>query len=108
VKKDRAREIFQMAFEYFGEEEEDLERAQSIYTAFAKMESRHKEYDRARTIYKVRTKQLPLERREINPASLLTTFFSSSTHSIDYPDPNRSAYTLRIPTLRNNLVTVQA
>jgi crooked neck len=51
--KDRAREIFQMAFEYFGEEEEDLERAQSIYTAFAKMESRHKEFDRARTVYKV-------------------------------------------------------
>lgn len=42
-----------MSFEYFGEEEDDLERAQSIYTAFAKMESRHKEYDRARMVYKV-------------------------------------------------------
>ncbi|CAH7687238.1 hypothetical protein BY996DRAFT_6434315 [Phakopsora pachyrhizi] len=55
----RAREIFQMAFEYFGEEEEDLERAQNIYTAFAKMESRHKEYERARTIYKYALDRLP-------------------------------------------------
>ncbi|KAI9626138.1 hypothetical protein H4Q26_015884 [Puccinia striiformis f. sp. tritici PST-130] len=58
-KIDRAREIFQMSFEYFGEEEEDLERAQSIYTAFAKMESRHKEYDRARTVYKYALDRLP-------------------------------------------------
>ncbi|PLW18900.1 hypothetical protein PCASD_22035 [Puccinia coronata f. sp. avenae] len=58
-KIDRAREIFQMAFEYFGEEEEDLERAQSIYTAFAKMESRHKEFDRARTVYKYALDRLP-------------------------------------------------
>jgi len=58
-KIDRAREIFQMAFEYFGEEEDDLERAQSIYTAFAKMESRHKEYDRARTVYKYALDRLP-------------------------------------------------
>lgn len=56
---DRAREIFQMAFEYFGEEEEGLEKAQNIYTAFAKMESRHKEYERARTIYKFALDRLP-------------------------------------------------
>ncbi|EGG07224.1 uncharacterized protein MELLADRAFT_43256 [Melampsora larici-populina 98AG31] len=58
-KIERSREIFQMAFEYFGEEEDDLERAQSIYTSFAKMESRHKEYDRARMIYKYALDRLP-------------------------------------------------
>ena len=51
---DRAREIFQMALEFFGEEEEQLEKAQSLFGSFAKMETRHKEYDRARVIYKVR------------------------------------------------------
>lgn len=68
---DRAREIFQMGLEFFGEEEEQLEKAQGLYSAFAKMETRHKvgrcsairsehdcltgsqEYERARMIYKV-------------------------------------------------------
>ncbi|KAG0143201.1 hypothetical protein CROQUDRAFT_109388 [Cronartium quercuum f. sp. fusiforme G11] len=56
---DRAREIFQMSFEYFGEEEDDLDKAQVIYTAFAKMETRLKEYDRARMIYKYVLDRLP-------------------------------------------------
>jgi crooked neck len=51
---ERGREVFQMALEFFGEEEEQLEKIQGIYSAFAKMETRHKEYDRARVIYKVR------------------------------------------------------
>lgn len=51
---DRAREIFTMGFEFFGQEEEGVDKSQSLYSAFAKMEVRHKEYDRARVIYKVR------------------------------------------------------
>lgn len=50
---DRAREVFAMAVEYFGEEEEQMEKAVGLFTSFAKMETRHKEYDRARVIYKV-------------------------------------------------------
>lgn len=53
---DRAREVFQMALDFFGDEEAAVEKAQTIFTAFAKMETRCKEYDRARVIYKVRTK----------------------------------------------------
>lgn len=54
---DRAREVFGMALEFFGEEEEQLEKAQGIYSSFAKMETRHKEYERARVIYKVRSRR---------------------------------------------------
>lgn len=56
---DKAREVFTMALEYFGEEEHQLERAQTVYTAFAKMEARAKEYDRARAIYKYALERLP-------------------------------------------------
>jgi crooked neck len=70
-KLDRAREIYQMGLEFFGEEEEQLEKAQGLvsnttrprrepsclqctqYSGFAKLEVRHKEYERARVIYKV-------------------------------------------------------
>jgi crooked neck len=31
-----------MGLEFFGEEEEQLEKAQSLYSSFAKMETRHK------------------------------------------------------------------
>lgn len=51
---DRAREIYQMGFEFYGQDEEGIDKSQSLYSAFAKMEVRHKEYDRARVIYKVR------------------------------------------------------
>ncbi|KAG8879351.1 NineTeen Complex (NTC) component [Tulasnella sp. 331] len=51
-KLDKAREVFQMALEFFGDEEEQVEKAQAVFSAFAKMETRLKEYDRARVIYK--------------------------------------------------------
>lgn len=62
---DRAREIYQMGFEFYGQDEEGIDKSQSLYSAFAKMEVRHKEYDRARVIYKVR---LALESLSLNEA----------------------------------------
>ncbi|PWN53854.1 hypothetical protein IE53DRAFT_383595 [Violaceomyces palustris] len=56
---DKARTVFQMALDFFGEEEDNMEKAQSVYTAFAKMETRAKEYDRARVIYKYALERLP-------------------------------------------------
>ena len=50
---DKARQVFQTAIEFFGDEEEQVERAQAVFSAFAKMETRLKEFDRARVIYKV-------------------------------------------------------
>lgn len=49
----KAREVFQQALEFFGDEEEQIEKAQAVFSAFAKMETRLKEYERARVIYKV-------------------------------------------------------
>lgn len=51
---ERAREIFTMGFEFFGQDEDGIDKSQTLYSSFAKMEIRHKEYDRARVIYKVR------------------------------------------------------
>jgi len=42
-----------MGFEFFGQDEEGIDKSQSLYSSFAKMEVRLKEYDRARVIYKV-------------------------------------------------------
>lgn len=56
---DRARQVFTMALEFFGEDEDRMEKAQTVYTAFAKMETRVKEYDRARVIYKYALERLP-------------------------------------------------
>lgn len=50
---DKAREVFQTALEFFGDSEEEVEKAQSVFSAFARMETRLKEFDRARVIYKV-------------------------------------------------------
>ncbi|TIB37152.1 hypothetical protein E3P86_02294 [Wallemia ichthyophaga] len=58
-KFDRARELFQMALEFFGDSEEQIEKAQSVFNAFAKMETRAKEFDRARVIYKYALSRLP-------------------------------------------------
>ncbi|THH23280.1 hypothetical protein EUX98_g7900 [Antrodiella citrinella] len=49
---DKAREVFQTALEFFGDDEEQVEKAQAVFSAFAKMETRLKEYERARVIYK--------------------------------------------------------
>lgn len=54
-KLDKAREVFQTALEFFGDDEEQVEKAQAVFSAFAKMETRLKEYERARVIYKVRS-----------------------------------------------------
>lgn len=68
---DKAREVFQTALEFFGDEEEQVEKAQvrnesaadirseadkeqAVFSAFARMETRLKEFERARVIYKVR------------------------------------------------------
>jgi crooked neck len=51
---DKGREVFQTALEFFGDEEEQVDKAQAVFAAFARMETRLKEYDRARVIYKVR------------------------------------------------------
>ncbi|GAA5924690.1 hypothetical protein JCM1841_006386 [Sporobolomyces salmonicolor] len=59
---DRAREIYQMGFEFFGQDEEGIDKSQSLYSSFAKMEVRHKEYDRARVIYKFALDRLPRSR----------------------------------------------
>lgn len=49
-----------MGFEFFGQEEEGIDKSQSLYSAMAKMEVRLKEYERARVIYKVSPWCLPL------------------------------------------------
>lgn len=51
-KVDKAREVFQTALEFFGDDEEQVDKAQAVFGAFAKMETRLKEYERARVIYK--------------------------------------------------------
>ncbi|TEB34218.1 protein prenylyltransferase [Coprinellus micaceus] len=56
---DKAREVFQTALEFFGDEEEQVEKAQAVFSAFAKMETRQKEYDRARVIYKFALERIP-------------------------------------------------
>ena len=56
---DKAREVFQTALEFFGDEEEQVEKAQAVFGAFARMETRLKEFDRARVIYKFALARLP-------------------------------------------------
>ena len=58
-KPDKAREVFQTALEFFGDEEEQVEKAQAVFSAFARMETRLKEFDRARIIYKFALARLP-------------------------------------------------
>ena len=60
----KARQVFHMALDFYGEEEEALERAQTIFTAFAKMEIRQGEYDRARMIYKYALERIPRAKSE--------------------------------------------
>ena len=56
---DKAREVFQTALEFFGDEEDQVEKAQVVFSSFAKMETRQKEYDRARVIYKFALERIP-------------------------------------------------
>lgn len=50
---DKAREVFQTALEFYGDDTEQVAKAQAVFNAFAKMETRIKEYERARAIYNV-------------------------------------------------------
>ena len=59
---DKAREVFQTSLEFFGDDEEQVEKAQAVFAAFAKMETRLKEFERARVIYKVWSTRLFLIR----------------------------------------------
>ena len=61
---EKARNVFQMALDFIGEEESAMEKAQTVFTAFAKMETRAKEYDRARVIYKYALERLPRAKSE--------------------------------------------
>lgn len=56
---EKAREVFQTALEFFGDGEDEIEKAQGVFGAFARMETRLKEYERARTIYKFALARLP-------------------------------------------------
>lgn len=58
-KPDKAREVFQTALEFFGDDEDQIEKAQVVFGAFARMETRLKEYERARVIYKFALARLP-------------------------------------------------
>ena len=71
----KAREVFQQALEFFGDEEEQIEKAQAVFSAFAKMETRLKEYERARVIYKV---------RKIVPCPVTSQQIPSSSHCRGY------------------------
>ncbi|GBE80504.1 Pre-mRNA-splicing factor CLF1 [Sparassis crispa] len=55
----KAREVFQTALGCFRDEEEQIENAQAVFSAFAKMEARQKEYERARVIYNFALSRLP-------------------------------------------------
>ncbi|KAI0320391.1 pre-mRNA-splicing factor CLF1 [Amylostereum chailletii] len=72
-KMDKAREVFQTALEFFGDEEEQVDKAQAVFSAFAKMETRLKEYDRARVIYKFALARLPRS-KSANLYALYTKF----------------------------------
>lgn len=56
---DKAREVFQTALEFYGDDPEQVEKAQGVFGAFAKMETRQKEYERARVIYKFALERIP-------------------------------------------------
>ena len=59
MKLDKAREVFQLALEFISDDVEHIEKAQAVFNAFAKMETRLKEYERARVIYKFALDRLP-------------------------------------------------
>lgn len=92
VRVDKAREVFQTALEFYGDDEEQVEKAQAVFSAFAKMETRLKEFERARVIYKVRPLLHPCD-----PCS--------SQPSLRYQkslEPSLLAYTLPTQNSRNN------
>ncbi|KZV67380.1 pre-mRNA-splicing factor CLF1 [Peniophora sp. CONT] len=72
-KAGKAREVFQTALEFFGDDEEQIDKAQAVFSAFAKMETRLKEYERARVIYKFALARLPRS-KAANLYALYTKF----------------------------------
>ncbi|KAF5352041.1 hypothetical protein D9758_009389 [Tetrapyrgos nigripes] len=71
---DKAREVLQTALNFFRDEEEQIEKAQSIFSAFAKMETKLKEYDRPRAVYKFALEHLPKTKSEVLLAAAYTNF----------------------------------
>ncbi|TDL23201.1 protein prenylyltransferase [Rickenella mellea] len=61
-KIDAAREVFKTALEFFGDDIEQIEKAQAVFIAFAKMETRQKEYESAREIYKFALDRVPRDK----------------------------------------------
>lgn len=90
----KAREVFQQALEFFGDEGEQIDKAQAVFNAFAKMETRLKEYERARVIYKVRRD------RSVSCDNQLNTFSSPCR---GYPVQNHPLCMLHTPNSRNNM-----
>ncbi|THH15994.1 hypothetical protein EW146_g4572 [Bondarzewia mesenterica] len=70
---DKAREVFQTALEFVGDDEERVDKAQVVFSAFAKMEARLKEFERARVIYKFALSRLPRS-KSANLYALYTRF----------------------------------
>ena len=66
-------QVFQTALEFYGDDEEQVEKARAVFSAFSKMETRLKEYERARVIYKVCLL--------LTHIYLSTDLFSNSLHS---------------------------
>ncbi|EMD36199.1 hypothetical protein CERSUDRAFT_65926 [Gelatoporia subvermispora B] len=58
-KLDKVREVFQTALEFFRNGAEQVEKVQAVFNAFAKMETRLKEYERVCVIYKFALSRLP-------------------------------------------------
>jgi len=95
-KPDKAREVFQMALEFFGDDEEQVEKAQAVFNAFAKMETRLKEFERARVIYKVRRV------RRCEPPLIFRNLCLHSSLSLGSLDPSRRHCMPHTPSLRSN------
>jgi crooked neck len=101
-KVDKARDVFKTALDFFGDEEEQVEKAQAVFGAFAKMETRLKECERARVIYKVRSH---------SPLFLPCLFFvqarGCSLHWSASHARNRLICMLHTQNLKNNTARVQ-
>jgi len=93
---DKAREVFQTALEFFGDDEKQVERAQAVFSAFAKMETRLKEFERARVIYKVSQNFLILSFSEVKGICISLHFLVSRVR-------NPLACTLPTQNSRNSL-----
>jgi len=98
AKVDKAREVFQTALEFFGDEEEQIDKAQAVFAAFAKMETRLKEFERARVIYKV---------RHISFGRTLINHIYYSLPFLVCLDPSRLIFTRHTQGLRSSTVRKQ-